>query len=129
AEADESHMDDPHPHVVVFVDRWASFAEVPGFEKRLTDLASSGLDMGVHVVVSARSWAEVSDGLADLVSRRIEFALADPGTSRLDAEVAAQLARESTGWAQTERQRVRIALPSLEPLSAGNGEISGDGAT
>lgn len=128
---DSEHPDYPHPTVFVFVDRWADFAAtVPEFEGRMAALASAGLDVGVHVVISARGWGEVPRAVEALVSRRIEFGLTEAGTSRLDGATAVTLAAEPAGWAQMRDKRLRVALPSLDPVvekESGAGEVYSGG--
>src|SRR5262249_37251137 len=100
----------PHPDLFLFVDRWPEFAE---HAQRILRVASGGLEYGVHLVVTARSWREVPDELEELVHCRTELGLSQPADSHIDRQLAAQLPPDRPGWALLRRSRFLIALPEL----------------
>jgi type VII secretion protein EccCb len=99
-----------HPDLFLLVDRWPEFAE---HAQRILRVASGGLEYGVHLVVTARSWREVPDELEELVHCRIELGLSQPADSHIDPQLAGQLPPDRPGWALLRRSRFLIALPEL----------------
>ncbi|MCR6484982.1 type VII secretion protein EccCb [Amycolatopsis sp. OK19-0408] len=95
----------------VVVDGWDQFdEEVPGLRQAMKKIAGSGLDMGVHVVVTARHWAEIPAEIERLLGARIELVLTDPAESKLDPELAATLP-DRVGWGLYNGKRFLTALP------------------
>jgi S-DNA-T family DNA segregation ATPase FtsK/SpoIIIE len=99
--------------VFLFVDGWAQFdEEIPTFRQAVKKIASVGLDMGVHVVITARHWSELPPEIERLLGGRVELALNDPTESRLDATLAATLP-DRVGWGLYNGRRFLAALPEL----------------
>ncbi|MGA8116254.1 MAG: type VII secretion protein EccCb [Actinocatenispora sp.] len=131
--------DGPHPDVFLVVDRWQDFASRSrSVEATVWELASGGLDYGVHVVLAGRRWGDFTPELCELVPCHVELRLSQPATSQVDPTLADQLPADRPGWGLRQRRRFRVALPNLasvppvptgeEPfdeLSDGAGELVG----
>ncbi|MFH8401060.1 type VII secretion protein EccCb [Streptomyces anulatus] len=105
--------------VFLVIDGWVDFSwEMPDFAMKVHRLANTGLNYGVHLLVSARQWSDFDTNFLGLLGSRVELALDDPEDSRVDASLSAGL---STGWALSHRRRFRVALPHMEE-AAGSAE-------
>ncbi len=82
----------------VVIDGWEEFADSVGsFAAHVRHIASAGLSKGVHLVVTARHWAELPEPISRLLVSKIELALDDPAESKFDSAVAAALP-DQPGW-------------------------------
>lgn len=98
--------------VFLVIDGWLDFgSEMPEFADEVHRLINTGLNYGVHLLVSARQWSEFGTSLLGLLGTRVELALDEPTESRIDASLSVGL---GTGWALAHRRRFRVALPYLE---------------
>ncbi|WP_327698452.1 type VII secretion protein EccCb [Streptomyces sp. NBC_00459] len=98
--------------VFLVVDGWLDFTwEVPGFVDTVHKLANTGLNYGVHLLVTARRWSDFSTDLRGLLGTRLELALDDPEESFFDPVLASGVA---VGWALSRRRRFRVAVPRFD---------------
>jgi S-DNA-T family DNA segregation ATPase FtsK/SpoIIIE len=98
--------------VFLVVDGWLDFTwEHPGFEDTVHKLANTGLNYGVHLLVTARRWSDFSTDLRGLLGTRLELALDDPEESFFDPALASGVA---VGWALSRRRRFRVAVPRFD---------------
>ncbi|WP_405143891.1 type VII secretion protein EccCb [Sphaerisporangium sp. NBC_01403] len=101
--------------VFLVIDGWLDFQwEREGFAAEIHRLANTGLNYGVHLIVSARRWSDLGTGLPGLLGTRIELALEDPAESQIDPTLAATV---GTGWGLCRRRRFRSAVPQVEQSS------------
>lgn len=101
--------------VFLVIDGWLDFQwERAGFADEIHRLANTGLNYGVHLIVSARRWTDLGPGLPGLLGTRIELALDDPAESQIDPTLAATV---SPGWGLSRRKRFRAAVPRIEEAS------------
>jgi S-DNA-T family DNA segregation ATPase FtsK/SpoIIIE len=78
--------------VFLLIDNWAAFVHgLPELEAEVTELATSGLRHGVHLVLAANRWAELRPGLRENLGGRLELRLNDPLESELGRSAAAAL--------------------------------------
>lgn len=109
----------PHDHgsdVFLVIDGWLDFDwEIPEFANEVHRLANTGLNYGVHLLVSARRWSDFGTSLLGLLGTRVELALDDPSESRIDATLSARL---GVGWALSRSRRFRAAVPHLEEVNS-----------
>ncbi|MFG2882319.1 type VII secretion protein EccCb [Streptomyces sp. NPDC048297] len=98
--------------VFLVIDGWLDFDwELPEFAQEVHRLANTGLNYGVHLLVSARRWSDFGASLLGLLGTRVELPLDDPSESQIDASLSAGL---GIGWALSRRRRFRVAVPHLE---------------
>jgi len=98
--------------VFLVVDGWLDFTyEHPEFADTVQKLANTGLNYGVHLLVTARRWSDFTTDLRGLLGTRLELALDDPEESFFDPSLASGVA---VGWALTRRRRFRVAVPRFD---------------
>ncbi|WP_105969959.1 type VII secretion protein EccCb [Streptomyces geranii] len=103
--------------VFLVVDGWLDFTyEHPEFADTVQKLANTGLNYGVHLLVTARRWSDFTTDLRGLLGTRLELALDDPEESFFDPALASGVA---VGWALTRRRRFRVAVPRFDDGGAG----------
>lgn len=117
--------DGPHPDIFLVVDRWRDFSEdfgegssggVSGISREVRAIANSGMEYGVHVVLSARRWADLPADVVDLAHTQIQFSLShdDRAPHARAGEPAAQPPSDRPGWGTIGSVVFRAAVPSLE---------------
>ncbi|WP_109030549.1 type VII secretion protein EccCa [Streptomyces rubrogriseus] len=78
--------------VVLVVDNWSALrATVEEAEAIVPDIAVRGLNVGVHLVLTANRWAELRANLRDTITGRLELRLAEPAESEISRPLAKQL--------------------------------------
>ncbi|ONI89902.1 type VII secretion protein EccCb [Actinosynnema sp. ALI-1.44] len=83
---------DPFGDVFLVVDGWQAFGEqFPELAARVADLFGRGLAYGVHVILSAERWADITAATKELIGSRFELRLDDPATSDTNAQNAANV--------------------------------------
>ncbi|KOV88378.1 GTP-binding protein [Streptomyces sp. NRRL WC-3618] len=98
--------------VFLVVDGWLDFTlELPEFVDTVHKLANTGLNYGVHLLVTARRWSDFSTDLRGLLGTRLELALDEPEESFFDPALASGVA---VGWALSRRRRFRVAVPRFD---------------
>jgi S-DNA-T family DNA segregation ATPase FtsK/SpoIIIE len=104
---------DPFGDVFLVVDGWATLRhEFEALEQAITSLATQGLSLGIHVVLSASRWAEIRPSLKDQIGTRIELRLGDPADSDIDRKQAQQVPRDKPGRGLShEGLHMMVALP------------------
>jgi S-DNA-T family DNA segregation ATPase FtsK/SpoIIIE len=102
--------------VFLVIDGWLDFDwEIPEFSQEVHRLANTGLNYGLHLLVSARRWSDFGASLLGLLGTRVELPLDDPSESQIDATLSASL---GIGWALSLRRRFRVAVPHLEEVTS-----------
>ena len=106
----------PHPDVFLIIDRWREFAEThDDFDHAVYEIANSGSEYGVRVIVSARRWQDFSEDLTQLAQSRIQLPLGDGSTSP-PGNTSPPLPSDRPGWGVYGHQVFRTALPDTEKL-------------
>ncbi|SEO71680.1 type VII secretion protein EccCa [Actinacidiphila rubida] len=81
--------------VVLVIDNWAGLrSAMEEAEAIVPEIAVRGLNVGVHLVLTANRWAELRANLRDTVNGRLELRLADP----TESEISRPLARQSRAF-------------------------------
>ncbi|MGW5062928.1 type VII secretion protein EccCb [Streptomyces sp. NPDC004096] len=102
--------------VFLVIDGWLDFDwEIPQFAQEVHRLANTGLNYGLHLLVSARRWSDFGTSLLGLLGTRVELPLDDPSESQIDATLSASL---GIGWGLSLRRRFRVAVPHLEEVTS-----------
>lgn len=109
--------------VFLVVDGWATLRqEFDALEAPITALATRGLSLGVHVVLSALRWAEIRPALKDAIGTRIELRLGEPSDSELDRKQAQRVPRNRPGRGlSAEGLHMLIALPRADGVESSAG--------
>lgn len=88
-ELDVDDASDPYGDVFLVIDGWAAFREeFSEYEQSIAGIATQGLSVGIHLVLTANRWADVRPSLKDLLGSRIELRLGDPLDSEMDRRQA-----------------------------------------
>jgi S-DNA-T family DNA segregation ATPase FtsK/SpoIIIE len=102
--------------VFLVIDGWLDFDwEMPEFAQEVHRLANTGLNYGVHLLVSARRWSDFGASLLGLLGTRVELPLDDPSESQTDTTLSASL---GIGWGLSRGRRFRVAVPHLEEATS-----------
>jgi S-DNA-T family DNA segregation ATPase FtsK/SpoIIIE len=109
----ESSSPPGYGEVFLIVDGWANLHRYDqDLEDQVVDLASRGLNLGVHVVATARRWSEIPRTLADLIATPLELKLDDPLESRVDRRSAELVPPGQPGRGLTpDGHHFLVALP------------------
>ncbi|MEU2246873.1 type VII secretion protein EccCa [Streptomyces sp. NPDC019224] len=108
--------------VFLLVDNWASLrtelqdGQDNTVDVTVLDIATRGLGVGVHLVLTANRWAELRTALRDSIAARLELRLNEPGESEIDRRAArrfAPVAVPGRGLAPGGLQ-FQVALPRLD---------------
>ncbi|MFD6420371.1 type VII secretion protein EccCa [Streptomyces sp. NPDC060198] len=108
--------------VFLVIDNWAGSrgelqsGQDTSVDAAVLDVATRGLGVGVHLVLTANRWQEVRTALRDTIGARLELRLGDPGESEIDRRAArrfAAVAVPGRGLAPGGAQ-FQVALPRLD---------------
>ncbi|GAA5183349.1 hypothetical protein GCM10023322_22410 [Rugosimonospora acidiphila] len=120
--------DGPHPDIFLVIDRWREFSEkFPDFSAQVQEIANSGFDYALHVVISARRWADLPEDVVELAHCQIELRAGAGGQRSAEPDRRIQLPRDRPGWALVNNRVFRVALPdiSVEPSPGDPADGSG----
>ncbi|MFD4637141.1 type VII secretion protein EccCa [Lentzea sp. NPDC058436] len=110
-------IDDPYGDVFLVVDgAFTLRQDFTDLDQRIQEIASRGLNYGIHLIVSAVRWSEIRPSLRDLLGTKLELRLGDAleseHGSRKNATIPQQPGRGLTGRAA----HFLAALPRLDGL-------------
>jgi DNA segregation ATPase FtsK/SpoIIIE, S-DNA-T family len=108
--------DDPHGDVFLVVDGWATLRkDFEDLEDVLINIATRGLNYGVHVVVAAARWFDMRAQIRDLFGSKVELRLGDPIDTAIDRVGALRVpeAAPGRGLGVTKHQ-VLTGLPRID---------------
>ena len=81
-----------HGDVFLVIDGWGALRQdFEGLDLLVTNLATRGLNFGIHVVLAATRWADIRPAMRDLIGTRFELRLGDPSESEVDRRTALQV--------------------------------------
>ncbi|WP_258566245.1 type VII secretion protein EccCa [Streptomyces parvulus] len=109
--------------IVLIVDNWAALhTSDDKAVTTLTDIASRGLGVGVHLWITANRWADIRVGLRDNIPGRLEMWLNDPSESEISRPAARALGQAVPGRGLASPGLVHhIALPRMDGVDAVDG--------
>lgn len=121
------HWPDGRGHVFLVIDGWAALrAVLPDAETAVSELATTGLGYGVHVLLSASRWLDLRGSLRDALGTRLELRLGEPADSEIDrrAARAVPIDRPGRGLAPSGHQMIwarstGVAWPTGGPRAPG----------
>lgn len=101
--------------IFLIIDGWNKFREeFSEYESFISTIATQGLSVGVHVMMTAHRWADLRPGLKDQLGTRLELRLGDPRDSEMDRHQAALIPLGEAGRGVTvQGKHYVIALPDL----------------
>jgi S-DNA-T family DNA segregation ATPase FtsK/SpoIIIE len=113
-------LDEDLPDVFLMVDNWGALRrDFEGLDLDVEQIANSGLNYGVHVVLSANRWGEIRPGLRDNIGARFELRLNDPIESEHGRRPAEALPTDVPGRGLApEGQHFQTELPDVEAARA-----------
>ena len=117
ARAEGTVTDDPYGDVFLVVDGWLTLRnEFDDLEEAVTDLATRGLNYGVHVVVSCARWFDLRPSIRDLFNTKIELRLGDPNDSSfLNRRAATNVPENTPGRGiNASGLHLLVALPRID---------------
>lgn len=102
--------------VFLIVDGWGALrGDFEGLDSELERVAGTGLNYGVHLVLSANRWGEARPSLRDNIGGRLELRLNDPIESELGRRVAEKLPTDVPGRGLTSGAlHFQVALPDAD---------------
>ena len=78
----QGQADDGHGDVFLVIDGWAVLrSDFEPLEMRVQVLASRGLGFGIHLLLSVGRWADLRQGIKDVIGTRFELHLGDASDS------------------------------------------------
>jgi len=108
--------DESHGDVFLVVDGWGTMRQefdalLPAFGQ----IASQGLNYGIHLVISTARWMELSSQLRDQMATRLELRLGDSMDSVVDIRKAATVPRSpGRGLTVDSKLHFLTALPRID---------------
>jgi S-DNA-T family DNA segregation ATPase FtsK/SpoIIIE len=126
--ADPDRLGDPYGDVFLVVDGWLTLRkEYEDLEPVISDVASRGLNYGVHVVASTLRWMDFRPAIRDLFGSRLELKLSDPSDSELNRRAAGNVPEKTPGRGLTaagNKEQFLHFLTVLPQLSGLGGETA-----
>jgi DNA segregation ATPase FtsK/SpoIIIE, S-DNA-T family len=108
--------DQPHGDVFLVVDGWLTLRnDFEGLEEVVGDIATRGLNYGVHVVASCTRAFDLRMNVRDLFTSKLELRIGDPIDSLIDRKAAMSVpaGAPGRGLAMSGHQ-VLVALPRVD---------------
>ncbi|MFJ5220812.1 type VII secretion protein EccCa [Streptomyces sp. NPDC088354] len=107
-----------HGDVFVVVDGWAQVKQ--NFDHllpTLNQIATGGLNYGIHLIVTTTRWVELSAQVRDQSANRLELRLGDPMDSVVDVRKAATVPRQpGRGLTVDGKLHFLTALPRIDGI-------------
>ncbi len=86
----------------------------------ILDIVATGLTYGVHVILTAKRWADIRAKMRDNIGSRLELRLNDPGESEMGRAAATALSPTAPGRGIIKGgMQFQTALPSLRMHESG----------
>jgi DNA segregation ATPase FtsK/SpoIIIE, S-DNA-T family len=106
--------------IVLVIDNWAGLRSVlEASDAVVMDVATRGLGVGVHLMITANRWMEIRTNLRDNITGRIELRLNEPGESEISRPAARQLRGHQPGRGVVAPGNIfQTALPRLDGVSS-----------
>ncbi|MFI7608298.1 type VII secretion protein EccCa [Micromonospora sp. NPDC049366] len=110
--------DDGYGDVFLVVDGWSTLhQDFDTLESAFSELATRGLNYGIHLVVTASRWSEIRPWLRDLLGTRFELHLNDPVDSEVGMRQAANVPAIPGRGLSGEALHFMAALPRIDGVS------------
>jgi S-DNA-T family DNA segregation ATPase FtsK/SpoIIIE len=104
--------------VFLVVDGWFTVKQdYEQLETQFQELASRGLNFGVHLVVCANRWGEFRMWLRDVLGTKLELHLGDPSDSAIGMRVAANVPNTPGRGLTEDSMHFLAGLPRIDGVS------------
>lgn len=103
--------------VFLVVDGWTTLRQdFEELESVVTNIVTTGLTYGVHVMLSVTRWLDVRPQVKDLLGTKVELRLGDPGDSVVNRKLAESVptALPGRGLNPATRLHTMVALPRVD---------------
>ncbi|MGW7622183.1 type VII secretion protein EccCa [Streptomyces antimycoticus] len=117
---------EPWGDIFLVIDGWQSFkTDYEMLEPIVADIATRGLGLGVHLIVTVTRYMEMRAALKDQFLSRLELRLGDPMDSELDRKVAANVPVGAPGRGLTpEKLHFLGGLPRIDGTSGNADDLA-----
>ncbi|MEU8078876.1 type VII secretion protein EccCa [Catellatospora citrea] len=110
--------DDGYGDVFLVVDGWSTLhQDFDTLEASFSDLATRGLNYGIHLIVTASRWSEIRPWLRDLLGTRFELHLGDPVDSEIGMRQAANVPAIPGRGLTRDALHFLAALPRIDGMA------------
>ncbi|GIG09244.1 type VII secretion protein EccCa [Catellatospora coxensis] len=110
--------DDGYGDVFLVVDGWSTMhQDFETLESGFSELATRGLNYGIHLIVTASRWSEVRPWLRDLLGTRFELHLNDPVDSEVGMRQAANVPAIPGRGLSRDALHFLAALPRVDGIA------------
>jgi S-DNA-T family DNA segregation ATPase FtsK/SpoIIIE len=114
--------DDAFGDLFLVVDGWGTLRQdFEQLEGGFSELATNGLNYGIHLVVTATRWSEIRPWLRDLLGTRFELHLGDPIESEIGMRLAANVPAIPGRGLTREAAHFLAAVPRTDGIEADTG--------
>jgi S-DNA-T family DNA segregation ATPase FtsK/SpoIIIE len=112
--------------IFLVIDGWQSFkTDYEMLEPVVADIATRGLGLGVHLVVTVTRYMEMRAALKDQLLARLELRLGDPMDSELNRKVAANVPVGTPGRGLTpDKLHFLGSLPRIDGVTGNADDLS-----
>ncbi|MFI9005906.1 type VII secretion protein EccCa [Actinosynnema sp. NPDC053489] len=118
--------DEPYGDVFLVVDGWSTIRQdFPDLVPLFAQIGTRGLSYGVHLVVTASRWGELTSALRDQLGTRFELRLGDAIDSHVNIRTAAKVPK-IPGRGLTEQElHFLTALPRVDGVASADDLAAG----
>ncbi|WP_331753138.1 type VII secretion protein EccCa [Streptomyces anthocyanicus] len=109
--------------LVLVIDNWSALrSAVEVSDEILLEVATRGLGVGIHLLMSTNRWSEIRSNLRDNITGRLELRLNEPGESEISRNVARGLRAVLPGRGIVAPGNVfHAALPRIDGVASSEG--------
>ncbi|CAL9585468.1 ESX secretion system protein EccC [Streptomyces sp. enrichment culture] len=112
--------DQPHGDVFLVIDGWSTVRQ--DFDRHIqtfASIAARGLNYGVHLIVTAARWVELTAAVRDQAGTHVELRMGDPMDSQIDTRRAATVPRiPGRGLTREGKLHYLTALPRIDGVES-----------
>ncbi|WP_079042468.1 type VII secretion protein EccCa, partial [Streptomyces albus] len=108
--------DQPHGDVFLVIDGWSTVRQdFDRYIQTFASIAARGLNYGVHLIVTAARWVELTAAVRDQAGTHLELRMGDPMDSQIDTRRAATVPRiPGRGLTREGKLHYLTALPRID---------------
>ncbi|MEU2084990.1 type VII secretion protein EccCa [Streptomyces albus] len=112
--------DQPHGDVFLVIDGWSTVRQdFDRYIQTFASIAARGLNYGVHLIVTAARWVELTAAVRDQAGTHVELRMGDPMDSQIDTRRAATVPRiPGRGLTREGKLHYLTALPRIDGVES-----------